>query len=626
MSERIEPVLQEHQSPNDSGSNSAPDLDQSPEENAAVKKVNKLFEKAKKHRSKYDRKWIDYYKMFRGKQWKEARPLYRHSDVVNFVFQTIQAVVPIITDSRPKFDFLPQEPSDIPLANILSQLSQADWERNNWLAELTEAVYDAHFYGTGFMSMNWDREMYDGAGGIVLQSEDPFNVFPDPDATDVNKKARFFILAKPTNVEVVKRMYPDKAKWIKPDLKEMTQGDKTDLDEVRFKSPVDSRVIIEGYSADSFQGKDQTLLIECYMFDDECTEEEKDVKDPEGNTIMDDAGMPKKEYETKLKYPQGRKICISGKVLLSDGPIPYDDRKFPVARLVNYVLPREFWGISEVEQLEGPQKTFNKIVSFALDVMVLMGNPIWIIDENSGIDTDNLYNQPGLIVEKTPGTEVRREAGTQLQPYVFQLLDRLRQWFDGISGANDVTRGVRPEGVTAASAITALQDASQTRIRQKSRNLDACLQDLGQMYVSRVLQYETVPRVVRLTNDQNATKYFKFHVEDGVDEYGHTRRVAVKRDFIEQPDGKYAQELSPTMLPITGNFDVRVTTGSQLPFAKAEKFATAERLFQAGVIDDEEFLKTADWPNWEAVLQRMNEKKAQMAQAQAQQQGAPPAA
>ena len=72
-----------------------------------VRMVEKTFKKHKKHREKYDKNWLENYKIFRGDQWKNKRPSYRHSEVINLVFQAIQSTVPMQTDARPKFEFLP---------------------------------------------------------------------------------------------------------------------------------------------------------------------------------------------------------------------------------------------------------------------------------------------------------------------------------------------------------------------------------------------------------------------------------------------------------------------------------------------------------------------------------------
>lgn len=589
------PMLSEHQAPNKiktSEETYAP----SDDEKKLISKLDKMFQKAKRQRARVDYNWIDFYRLFRGDQWKEQRPSYRASEVFNLIFQTIQSQIPIITDSKPKFEYLPQDPSDREFADLMNDVAASDWQRKNWLFCLTEVLQDSHLYGTGLSSLRYCPKKME----IDYQSADPFYFFPDPSAKNLEDECAYTVYAEPMDVSRVKALAGDKAKYIKADVTDLMSAERIDLANSRFRSPFSDEVVIEtsGYVD---VGSTEVLLKTFYLQDEEVIEEEKEN---EGGD---------KSYVQKLKYPCGRKVVIANDVILHDGPNEYDDHKFPYQRLINYINSRQFWGISELEPLASPQRVFNKLVSYVIDVLVLMGNPIWVCDTTAEIDTQNLTNQPGLVVEKMPGSEVRREAGVPLQPYVLSVIDKLKEWFEQLSGSQDITRGIAAGGVTANAAIENLQNAAQTRIRQKMRHLDAYLQDFGQQYASRVMQFYTAPQVFRLTGKDGTEKYFKMHIDKRPTDEGHAH-VAVVQRYTDNG------QLSPNIeeYQLRGNLDVRVTTGSSLPFSKVQNEQRLFSLYDRQLVDEEEVLKGLDYPNWEAVLQRKQEKQAALAAQQVQ--------
>lgn len=626
-------LIDEHAPKNPEGSKGQATYAPTEAEQAALTLAERLYSKAKKARSKYDRNWAKYYRLFRGQQWDTRRPSYRHSEIVNHIFKTIQSTVPIQTDNRPRFEFLPEEPQDLELSSILNQAAEADWTKGNWGLQQLETVYDANFYGTGVSSLEHDKKKNYGAGGLCYNSADPLYSFPDPDARDFNKECGYFVYAEPVDVSRLKRDYPKQAKFLKADLQDLAGNSKVDSGADRMAIPNDNwNSIADGVLDQS--GKDKCLKITVWISPEFLSDDYEET----AKTETGPDGLEQTIYEQIAKWPKGRKIVIASKVVLENDANPYDDGEIPYQRLLNYVLPREFWGISEVEQLEGPQKTFNKLLNFALDVLTLMGNPIWVVDNSSGVDTDNLVNKPGLVVEKNQGSEVRREEGVQLQPYVLQLTEKMVEWFDSVSGSQDVSRGVQPTGITAASAISSLQEAAQTRLRQKSRNMDFYLQDLGRQWLSRTFQFTTIPQIFRLSNSDAVVKYFRMHVEEHEfsemveepDAMGQMQMVSKPtgekgKKVVVQPFGENGQ-IDPTQQRVfetRAKFDVRVVTGSSLPFAKAEKEARLFKLLEAGAIDQEEVLKGLDYPNWQAVQMRMQQAAQAQAQAEMMAQGQP---
>lgn len=586
------------------------DDDQSPEDRQCVAKVLKEFEKLKKHRSKYDYNWLHYYKMWRGDQWDGIKmPKHRQRECINMIWQTVQANMPLQTDARPRIQFIAEEPSDIEFANVLNEVMEADWERGNWLVPLSEIILDGYIYGTGYGSLVYDAEADFGMGSAQFESEDPFYLYPDNEAREINdNRSKIFIKAEPVDTDSLKREYPEFEDKIKSDIDSDIQSSKTSLNDYTARTSNSDRDMPDvSFLTGKQKTTPRTMLITAWMKPDETEEVESEEADENG------------EISTKIiikkMYPFGRVIKIANGLKLFEGTLTESGR-FPFMKYVNYMLPREFFGVSEVEQLESPQRVFNKILNAAIEIMNLMGNPIWVISTDSGIDPNKLINRTGLVVEKEPGSEVRREHGVELNSTIFPLLDRLESWFDKIGGNQEVSRGQAPASVTASSAIEQLMDAARTRIKQKQRNLDAMVRDMGRQYVDIVLENYTQSRVFRVTNDQSGTKYFKFRV-DKVLVDGKTQLVGKIRNFIQNDGESIAMSDEEQEFFISGRFDVKVNTGTSLPFAVADKENKSFSLFDRGIIDEEEVLNNIEYPNKEKVIQKLMERKAAMQQQKA---------
>lgn len=589
------------------------------EDQRIVEQMMRLFAKYKKHRSKYDKNWLHYYKIFRGDQWDGVKmPTFRQKEVVNMIFSAIQSNLPQQTDIRPQIDFLPVEPSDAPFAQVLKDLADADWERNNWLEQVTEFILDGYLYGTGWGSIGYDPNADYGLGSITMQSEDPFYIYPDPECRDVNdSRSEGIIKAEPVDTAILKRQYPEWADMIKPDIQDVIQSTKTSINEYTYRSSVTDRDMPDvTFLQGSEFAKEKTLLITIYLkpHDTEDIEEMISCTDEATGGKVD---KPTGRYIKKKVYPFGRTVKIACGILLEDDPkLPFENGLFPFFKYNNYLLPRELYGISEVEQLESPQRVFNKILNASLEVMNLMGNPVWVIDSASGINPKSIVNKTGLILEKEPGTEVQRLDGISMSPSAMALADRMEVWFNNVAGTQDVSKGQTPGSVTAASAIEALQDAAKTRIRQKQRNLDKTMQDFAQMYADVALEKYNKPRVFRVTNNDDSIRYFRFNTEK-VNIDGNDLVKAVVREFVENEDGTIVPDNAVKEMLISDRFDVRVNTTSGLPFAKAEREDKAIKLFQLGIYDAEQVLNDLDHPNKEAILQRLAERQQAEAQAAA---------
>jgi len=474
--------------------------DQSQDDQDIVKSIMKKFQKYKSYRSRYDMNWLHYYKMWRGDQWDGIRmPKYRRTEVVNMIWTAVQSSLPLQTDVRPKMEFLPEDPTDSAFADVLGKLSDADWQRYNWLVDLTEVVLDGYIYGTGWGNLDYDPDVDYGLGSAMFQSEDPFYMYPDPDARNVNCKDSLGLFkVEPVCTEKLKRQFPEHAVLIKPDVEDVIQSSKTELSNFKIRTNNTDRDMpdVSMFGGGSAK-QEKTLLFKVYLKPEETEENEEESEDGETVTV------------TRKVYPFGRTLWIANGLLLKEEELPFAHGKFPYMRYQNYILPREFYGVSEVEQLASPQKVFNRLVNSALEILSLMGNPVWVTSTDSGVNPNHIVNRTGLVIEKTPGSEVTRMAGSDINPTALQMIDRMEQWFNNVAGTQDVTRGQTPGSVTAASAIEQLQEAARTRIRQKQRNLDAFVREMGQQYSAVVLEKYSKPRVFRVTDDEGSTKYFR---------------------------------------------------------------------------------------------------------------------
>ena len=498
-------------------------------------------------------KWKEYMSAYKGTYFQNKNlPDYKSNEISNHVFSTIETIRPIMTDNNPKFLAVPSTPQGMEFSVDVQTALDYEWDREKMSLKLPAQLIPMLVYGNAIWFVQWDGK--DGEyGNISIKPVDPFNIFPDPLAESIDN-SEFLVYATYRNANQIKQQFPEKASAI--------EGSRITM----------SELVAERDNNDT-QDANQVLILEMWCRD---------------WVTMDESVEGKKQ----LKYPKGRVItCLPELgILLSDKKNPYKDGKFPFVLMKNYDIPFEFWGVGEVEQVMSPQHYVNELTNQIIDNAKNTANMQWIIDKNSGIGQGKLTNRPGLVIRKTPGSEVRRDTPPAMPSYVREQIEVLKKDIQDISGVFDSLKGEQQGSVTAASAILALQEASQARIRLKIKLMEASLSELAQIVYSRMQQFWKLDRWVRVTDVEGNPSF---------------REIG-------------AQVLS-------NDYDLKVMAGSTMPVNRNAMLDLMIRLAQTNgedglpLVDRKavlEFLPTGDK---KAITDRFAELQAQQQQAQQEQ-------
>lgn len=216
------------------------------------------------------------------------------------------------------------------------------------------------------------------------------------------------------------------------------------------------------------------------------------------------------------KYPNFMRLVIKvGKSLLYDGLPPVADGMFPLVPFYAYKDDESCWPTGELHNIIPVQKSLNEMDFAEYSSLRLCGNSGYIVDESSGVDENTLTNDPGLVIVKKQGTEVRRLEPGQVSPqFQVRKLNDLQAMRD-ITGLGDAIMGQAPANDPSGEAIRRLQQQQLGRVRLKSRWLEEyTIPRRDKLVLSRIVKYYSTERKLRIYDDNGKIKYIDFKPEE----------------------------------------------------------------------------------------------------------------
>jgi len=497
--------------------------------------LDKQYTTCKESRYKREKQWYYNMSFFKGKQYLQMintasnemgykfitpkAPPWRVRLTVNKIRTIVRTEIAKLTTSRPTFVVSAKttEDEDQAAARLATQLFENVYYEDDMLETMTNTIFWMSVTGTAFIKVYWDPYgNYGGQeGNICIDVVDPFHVYiPDWRQTTLEKQP--YIIHATT----------------------------LSKDQVRFK--YGKEIGDKATTISSTDGPDRALLT---------------IDGSEKQVIKEQVLI--REYWIKPKFcpylPKGGVVTIVGDVMVSEPqPWPYIHNKYPFIAF-RHIPSGEFYGESVITDLIDLQREYNKTISQIVENKNQMGRPKLAAQKGS-IDPNKLTNEPGQVVLYNPGFEKPSALDIPPMPqYVADHLSRIQSDIDDISGQHEISRGDVPSEVSAATAISFLQEQDDTKLNPTTHSIEMGLQKLGSQYLNLVVQFWDTPRLVEsVGKDQTFNAQF-------------VQNSALK-----------------------GHTDVRVEAGSAMPFSKAGKQAFVMDLMKFGVIQPQDVLQVLE--------------------------------
>ena len=393
--------------------------------------------------------------------------------------------------------------ADLDTATILSKVAMqvADQCGLHW--KETQVFSDGLIQQRGYFDvrMNFDTNIH---GEIQIDTLDPMDVMPDPDAKTYDPKGWSDVtVSRWLTLDEIENLYGKKARKIADD-----SGDAGyDFGEAGDDGPERNKFGVGGITnavtgddgPQRFRVIDRQIraykLTKCLVFPN--TGDVRPVDQLSAESLAD--ALAKGAVETKRMMHRIEWLVTTCTSVLHDATSPYDD--FTVVPYFAYFRRGQTVGM--VDDAIGPQEALNKAVSQFVHILNTSANSGWITEEGSitNMSPDELETRgasTGLHIEVKKGAKSPQKiTPNQVPTGVDRLIDRADKAIKDATVPDALRGATGPE--VAGVAIQSRQFAGQQQLAVPLDNLAYTRRLLALRILSLIQTFYDAQRVFRIT-------------------------------------------------------------------------------------------------------------------------------
>lgn len=430
-------------------------------------------------------------------------------------------------DAYPEPVILPREPDDAAGASLLSAVIPCVLEQNRFEKTYDQAMWQKLKTGTAVYRITWDSGKLGGLGDIAIERVDLLNLFWEPGISDIQESPCFFCTHLENSAELEEQY---------PQLRGKTKGDSFRATSFVYEDAVDSRdktTVIEVYYKKRVAGR--KVLHYCKYAGDTVLEATEDSAD--------------ERVRTEGLYAHGRYPFVF-------------DALFPVE-----ASP---CGYGFVDLCHNAQTSIDIMRTAFVKNTMVGAIPRYFQRIDGSVNEEEFVDltKPIVHVSGNLGEDSLRQIGFSGLPGIYmQVLESTIKELRETTGNTETSTGTVNSGVTAASAIAALQEASGKGSRDATRASYVAYSELVELCIELIRQFYTLPRQFRISGRLGQEEFVSF-----------SNSILQPRPVCDP----WGQELG-FCEPI---FDVKVSAQKRNAYSRLSQNELAMELYRMGIFEN----------------------------------------
>lgn len=381
-------------------------------------------------------------------------------------------------EGYPEPNIIPREESDKDEAKMLSAIIPCILDQNGFESVYSDAMWQKCKSGTGVYKIVWDKDKLNGLGDITIHKANILNLYWEPGVTDI-QKSRFFFQVEMEDKDVLEERYPGIDLWGADVLNSKYAYDDTVTTENKVS-------VVEVYYRKKSGSK--TVLHYCkFVGDNVLYATENELTAP-----TDDMGKPIGESMAKTGL--------------------YDHGKYPYVFDPLYPIEGSPCGYGYVDVCKNPQTEIDLMKTGFVKNAMVGAVPRYFSRQDGNVNEEEFLDLSRPIVHVNGSVDeasLRQINFNQLPGVYVNMLDRTIQELRETTGNTETSTGTA-SGVTAASAIAALQEASGKGSRDSTQASYRAFSSIVTMVIELVRQFYDTPRKFRILGEMGQESFVTY--------------------------------------------------------------------------------------------------------------------